>query len=220
MLIDLRKYPKVLPVLKGEYNIKSNMEMVHFLAQIHHESAGLTRLRESLNYTPEGLTSGFGSHRITAAQARNLGRKTGRAANQVAIANILYGGNWGLRNLGNREVGDGWKYRGAGPMQCTGRSNFARFNNELKRLCIDVDVVTHPEILASDINLGLLHAGYYWKTNGISYVAQLEWNTVLPNDDTVGQWITRKINGGNSKIKERYRLYNQYLQSIDRYEYF
>lgn len=76
-------------------------------------------IKESLNYSSESLVSKF-SKRITAAQAKAYGRNSKHAANQEAIANIIYGGAWGLKNLGNTLLGDGWLYRGRGLPQLTG----------------------------------------------------------------------------------------------------
>lgn len=76
-------------------------------------------IKESLNYSSDALTAKF-SKRITTAQAKAYGRNSKHAANQEAIANIIYGGAWGLKNLGNKRAGAGWLYRGRGLPQLTG----------------------------------------------------------------------------------------------------
>lgn len=81
---------------------------------------------ESLNYSISALTSKFGS-RITTAQANQYGRTAQHAADQVAIGNIIYGGEWGLRNLGNTKPGDGYRFRGRGLVQTTGRRLYELF---------------------------------------------------------------------------------------------
>ena len=102
-----------------------------WLANVLHETGGLSRLVESLNYSVDGLLSTFGRHRISEADARRLGRQPGAAAlsqeRQAAIANLVYGGEWGRLNLGNVLPGDGWRFRGRGCLQTTGRRNHARF---------------------------------------------------------------------------------------------
>ncbi len=86
-------------------------------------------ITENLNYSTEALKAKFGN-RISAADAQKHGRNSAHPANQEAIANIIYGGEWGKANLGNTQPGDGWKYRGRGLCQTTGRRNYAKFGFE------------------------------------------------------------------------------------------
>ncbi|WP_198474939.1 hypothetical protein [Aquamicrobium zhengzhouense] len=102
--------------------------MAYVLASAWHETGTkMQPVTENLNYSVEGLLKTFGRHRITEAQARRYGRTNNQPANQEAIANIIYGGEWGLKNLGNTKPGDGWRYRGRGLPQITGRSNYTKF---------------------------------------------------------------------------------------------
>lgn len=99
--------------------------MAYVLATAYHETGGrMQPIRENLNYSVSGLLKTFGRHRISAADARKFGRSGPRKADQVAIANIIYGGEWGRDNLGNIKRGDGWRFRGGGLPQITGRRNF------------------------------------------------------------------------------------------------
>lgn len=84
---------------------------------------------ENLNYSVAALTSKF-PNRISVADAQKYGRSAMQPANQEAIANTIYGGNWGKENLGNTQTGDGWKYRGRGLTQITGRRNYVKFGYE------------------------------------------------------------------------------------------
>lgn len=86
-------------------------------------------IRENLNYSVASLVSKFGN-RISASDAAKYGRTAMQKANQEAIANIIYGGEWGKKNLGNTQPGDGWKYRGRSLTQITGRRNYAKFGLE------------------------------------------------------------------------------------------
>lgn len=81
---------------------------------------------ESLNYSVDALMSKF-SNRISAADAKKYGRSSSQTANQEMIGNIIYGGEWGKRNLGNINPGDGFKYRGRGLVQLTGRRLYGIF---------------------------------------------------------------------------------------------
>jgi putative chitinase len=84
---------------------------------------------ENLNYSVAALTAKF-PNRISVSDAKKYGRSAMQPANQEAIANTIYGGSWGKENLGNTQPGDGWKYRGRGLTQITGRRNYAKFGYE------------------------------------------------------------------------------------------
>lgn len=204
-LIDIDKYKHIREDLKV-YGLTTDMHLAHFLAQIHHESAGLTRLVESMNYTPQGLMSTFGTQRITKPQANNLGRISGRPARQQEIANVVYGGIWGRTYLGNIHPNDGWTYRGRGPLQCTGRRNYEIFGRHMG-LRLDL----YPEKM-EDIRLGLIFAGWYWMERGITKYSGLHWNKKSPNGENIGTVITRLINGGTNGLYDRYQLFLRYSQ--------
>ena len=104
-------------------------EIDDFLANILHESGRLETLEENLNYSATALIAKFGRHRISEADAWKYGRTESQKANQPMIANCLYGGEWGLKNLGNMEPGDGWSFRGSSVIQVTGRGNFTFMEN-------------------------------------------------------------------------------------------
>ncbi len=93
--------------LLNKNGINTPLRLAHFFAQADHES-GLKPKVENLNYSVDGLLKNFGSHRITHTQAYDYGRSANHAANQQAIANIIYGGSWGKNNLGTfSQVMDG-----------------------------------------------------------------------------------------------------------------
>ena len=105
--------------------IHTRLRLAAFLANVGHETNGGRRLVESLDYAPDRLMRVFGPRATPEAQA--LCRQDGRPADQRALANLLYGGEWGRRNLGNTMPDDGWRFRGRGLMQLTGRANYERF---------------------------------------------------------------------------------------------
>lgn len=156
--------------------------MSHWLGQLHHESAGFSKLVESLNYSVEGLLATFGRHRISEADCRRLGRTPTRKADQISIANLVYGGAWGAKNLGNTQVGDGWKFRGSGLIQTTGRANFRAAGQERT-----------PDALRTDINAAAEAAAGFFVSHGCIEAAR-------SNDVAL---VTRKINGGNLGLEER-----------------
>ena len=172
------------------YGINTPLRQSHFLAQIGHESNGFKSLRENLNYSVEGLLKTFSRSRISIEEANAYGRTSTHPANQEMIANTVYGKEWGRKNLGNTQEGDGWKYRGAGLIQLTGRSNFEQANKAL-----NFDLVNRPERVAEDNVIAALAACWYWQSRGL--------NELADKDDL--EAITRKINGGLTGLEDRKR---------------
>ena len=105
---------------------KGDADLADFLPNILHESAMLERLVESLDYAADRLVAVFGPSRISPARAQEIGRTSRHPADQPAIANQVYGGDWGRKQLGNIAGDDGWRYRGRSPIQLTGRANYRR----------------------------------------------------------------------------------------------
>jgi putative chitinase len=163
-------------------------ELDDFLGQILHESGGLENIEENLNYTSKALLGKFGRHRITEEQAQKYGRTTTQKANQVAIANTLYGGAWGRKNLGNTEPGDGWKYRGRGLIQVTGKDNYRAVGDKL-----GIDLVNNPDMLAQP-EYALKSAISWWEGN-------------IP-DSIMGNIIkvSKRVNGGTIGLDHRIAL--------------
>jgi putative chitinase len=185
-----------LPFLQGAmkaYEITTPKRIAGFLSQISHESGQLSTLEESLNYSVDALLKMFGRHRISEADARRFGRSIHRPADQQAIANLIYGGEWGKKNLGNFLWGDGHRFIGRGLKQLTGRSNYERCGD-----AIGEDLLNRPERLLMPVNAAL-SAGWFWKTNGLNEVAD---RGDVPR-------MTKIINGGDFGLSERTALFNQ-----------
>jgi len=171
-----------------EYSIDTPLREAHFIAQISHESNGFKSLRENLNYSVDGLLKTFSRQRISEADARKYGRTDSQPANQQMIANTIYGRDWGRKNLGNIAEDDGWKYRGAGLIQLTGRANFTKANQDL-----NFDLVNRPERVAEDNLIAALAAGWFWESKNL--------NVFADKDDIVA--ITQRINGGTLGLDDR-----------------
>lgn len=187
-----------LPFLQGAmkaYAITSPKRIAGFLSQISHESAQLSQLVESLNYSTTGLRATFSRSRISDADCQRLGRAAGRPAQQEAIANTIYGGDWGRRNLGNTQPGDGWKFRGRGLKQLTGRDNYARCSAAIGETFLE-----DPDRVLMPVNAAL-SAGWFWSTHGL--------NDLADRGDVPA--MTKAINGGANGLKERTALYGQAL---------
>lgn len=162
-----------------------------FLGNIAHESNGLRASVESLNYTVEALLAKFGRHRISREDAQRLGRverggKVLRPADEQAIANILYGGEFGRRELGNTQPNDGWFFRGAGPIQLTGRRNHTNFARS-----IGIDVVALQKLLHTPEG-GIEAAARFWIAKGCNAAA-----------DAINHAECRRlVNGGQLGLEE------------------
>lgn len=126
--------------------------IAYILATAFHETGGsMVPGKENLNYSVSALRGKFGRDRISLYDANRYGRIDGKQkANQKAIANLIYGGAWGLRELGNKLAGDGWKYIGRGFVQLTGRRNYEKFG-----LADDVERASNPEMAANIIVVGM-----------------------------------------------------------------
>lgn len=176
-------YPHVTATMK-EFGIYTPKRQAYFIAQIGTESNGFTQVKESLNYSVEGLKI-FGT-RLTSAQREQLGRQPGAASlspdRQAAIANLVYGGRYG-----NNLNGDGWKYRGRGLKQVTFRANYEACGKALNLPLLD-----NPDLLLLDANAAR-SAGWFWKANSCNQYAD--------NDDLNG--LTKAINGGFNGLADR-----------------
>lgn len=159
-----------------KYSINTPERQACFLAQVMHESGGFKHLEENLNYSAQALMRTWGSRFPDLDTAEKYEYKPEKIANKV------YAGR-----MGNIEEGDGWKYRGRGLIQLTGRENYANFG-----LNAGVDVLSNPDLLASP-EYATLSAGWYWNKRNL--------NDLADKMDIEG--ITKKINGGLNGIEDR-----------------
>jgi putative chitinase len=162
------------------------------LANFGHETNGGRRLVESLDYSPDRLAAVFGARATT--RALDACRRPGRAADERAIANEVYGGDWGARNLGNKLPGDGWTYRGRGLIQLTGRWSYARVAGVLGRELTDawVDSIGTPAGAAES-------ACVWWSRMGLNFVAD---SGDLPK-------LRKAVNGGSVGLEDVKHRYDQ-----------
>lgn len=185
-----------LQVACKTYSITSPQRLAGFLSQIGHESAGLSTVVENLNYSTDALLKLFSRSRISLEDANRYGRKQGQRANQVMLANILYGGAFGVRNLGNTKVGDGWLFRGRGLKQLTGRYNYKVCGEAL-----GVDLINNPDLLLLP-EYAAMSAGWFWSSNKL--------NDLADEADVIA--MTRKVNGGTNGLAQRQALWQLGLE--------
>lgn len=192
ILISETDFKKVFPHAKpGVYNAIakqitkagciSKMQQAMFLAQCGHESAGFSVFTENLNYSVDGLLACFNKY-FDKYTAMKYARKPEQIANRV-YANRM--GN------GDETSGDGWKYRGRGLIQITGKKNYIAFRNWLGR-----DFALHE--VAEDLDLAVSAAVWYWLANDIASLSSVEKATI-------------RINGGTNGLSDRRELYRKLM---------
>lgn len=182
---------EVLPYLLAtceRFKINTTKRLAMFLAQLGHESAGLTVSTENLNYSVEGLLSVFPKYFKSKEVAVQYARKPERIANRVYADRM---GN------GDESSGDGWKYRGRGFIQLTGKANYIAFEKFVAR-DINADEVSQPE-------LACLSAGWFWSKNELNKYSDL--GDIL--------WCTKKINGGTHGLVDRTKRYEKALSILN-----
>ncbi|WP_347116198.1 glycoside hydrolase family 19 protein [Leclercia sp. S52] len=180
-----RWYPHIDAAMK-EFGITAVNDRAMFIAQLGHESAGFTSLEENFNYSVDGLKKTFGK-RLISYQCEMLGRVDGKqTARQPQIANLVYGGR-----MGNIAEGDGWKYRGRGLLQITGRENYTKCATALK-----LDLVSTPELLEQERHAAR-SAAWFFALRGC----------LLYSGDIVR--VTQIINGGQNGLADRKVRYSR-----------
>ena len=174
------KYAQALEKQTKANNIDTPLRRCHFLAQVFHESSNLHRVRENMNYSEKGLLDTFPKYFKPKSLAKEYARQPERIGNHV-YANRM--GN------GNEASGDGYRYRGRGLIQLTGKDNYRDFGAWLGE-----DVVAAPDRVATDF--AVESAIYFWTANNLNQNAD--------SDDLLT--ITQKINGGTKGLKKRRQL--------------
>lgn len=188
------------------YDITSPLRIAAFLSQIGHESAGLSRLEENLNYSATGLAATwptrFAQRDTSGAYLKDAGGlllPTERALllhrKPEMIANSVYANRMGN---GSEESGDGWRHRGFGLKQLTGKDNHRACG-----LAIGENFELHPERLMLPVNAAL-SAGWFWSVNKLNRFADA--------GDVRG--LTLAINGGTIGLAQRDALYQQALPAF------
>ncbi|MNE34678.1 Chitinase class I [compost metagenome] len=145
-----------LPALNramARYKIDSTVRVAAFLAQVGHESGQLRNLVENLNYSAEALMKTWPT-RFDATQAKECARQPEK------IANAVYSGR-----MGNTRPGDGWRYRGRGLIQLTGRANYAGASTGL-----GLPLEEQPELLEQPEHAAM-SAAWWWAKHGLNELA-------------------------------------------------
>jgi len=171
-----------------KYEVNTPLRIANFMAQIEHES-GLKPISENLNYSTERLIIIFKKYFPDKKTAVRYARWPEEIANRV-YANRM--GN------GNEDSGEGWKYRGRGFIQITGKENYFRLANDT-----DLDCLKNPDLLLEEAN-AMISALWFWNLKGL--------NALADKDDIVA--VTKRINGGLNGIEHRKQLLVKWKTSL------
>jgi putative chitinase len=175
------------------YDINTPKRIAAFLAQCGHESGGWTVFEENLNYSAKGLNGIFKKYFPTLESAQPYERKP------EMIANKVYGGRMGN---GPESSGDGWKYRGRGPIQLTGKDNYRAFAQEMFEDW--ENLFENPDWVTSDRDFALMSAIWFWNKNKLNVQA----------DSGDIKLMTKKINGGYIGLEDRIKHYNEAIHLL------
>jgi putative chitinase len=179
-----------------KYGITTPRRVAHFISQCAHESNNFRSLEENLNYSKDSLLKVF--PRYFGDGKRNA---ADYARNPEKIANYVYMDEFRSvqGRMGNTQPGDGWKFRGRGLKQLTGRNNYTAFGKS-----VGMTAEQAADYVATEKG-AIESAAWFWDTNKL--------NTIADTDDVV--LMTRRINGGNIGLEDRQQRYNRALPLLE-----
>lgn len=187
---DPKWFDAFVPAMQ-QFEINTPKREAMFFAQIYHESAGLTRLEESFNYTAKRLMEVFPFVFRTIEKAQEYVLK-----GPEAIGNKVYALRMGN---GSEASGDGYKFRGRCPIQLTGRDNYLEFDRALVR-----PYVAYPELVSS-MKDGAMISCQFWKTRGCN--AQADSGNITK--------CTILINGGTNGLADRKKQWERIKEILN-----
>ena len=176
------------------YSITSKLRLAAFLSQVGHESQNLSAVVENLNYSAQGLIRTWPKRFPSLALAQPYHRNPEKIANKV-YANRMQNST--------EQSGDGWRYRGRGLKQLTGKANYKMVSDAL-----GTDFIANPELLEHPV-WASVSAAWFWNTNNCHSFAD--------KGDIIG--LTRRINGGLNGIDDRLKRYQIALNALVDYQY-
>ena len=182
----------MIPDTAAKFGINTPLRLAHFLAQCGHESGGFRLTQENLNYSAKGLNGIFKKYFPTEAAAAPYNR------NPQKIANKVYSNRMGN---GTEASGDGYKFRGRGYIQLTGKDNYTAFGKS-----IGIDMTINPDLVASQY--ALLSAAWFFTKNNLHKMAD------GGATDAVVTSITKRVNGGTIGLADRIKHFKEYYHLL------
>lgn len=181
-----------IPEVGEKFGINTPLRLAHFLAQTGHESGGFKIAAENLNYSAKGLQNIFKKYFPSEAVALDYAKKPEKIANRV------YSGRMGN---GNEASGDGYKFRGRGYIQLTGRDNYTAFGKS-----IGVAIEETPDLVATKYQL--LSAAWFWNKNNLNKIAD------TGATDAAVTMITKRVNGGIIGLPDRIKHFKEFYSLL------
>jgi putative chitinase len=181
-----------LPDTIAKFDLNTPLRLAHFLAQAGHESGGFKLVTENLNYGAKGLLSIFKKYFPTQAKAALYERKPEK------IANLVYGNRMGN---GSETTGEGFKYRGRGYIQLTGKDNYKAFD-----AIVAENITDNPDLVAT--KYPLLSAAWFFHKNGLHKIAD------EGSSDAIVNKVTKRVNGGTIGFTDRLKHFKEYYSLL------
>lgn len=191
-----------LPSVISKFNITNTLRLAHFLSQCSHESGEFRVVFENLNYSEDGLLRIFkkdfdiNKDKVLSDFEKKKAKELAR--NPQKIANFVYANQNGN---GGESTGDGWKFRGRGYIQLTGRSNYNRFSQFL-----GVDAINNPDIVAN--NFALASAAFFFNSNSLWSICD------KGSSDSVVKALTLRVNGGYNGLEDRVVKFKKFFNLL------
>jgi len=177
-----------IPGVQEKFAVNTPLRLAHFLAQCGHESGGFKFKSENLNYSAEILRKVFPKYFPDIVAAKQYERKP------EAIASRVYGGRMGN---GPEATKEGFKFKGRGYIQLTGKDNYKAFD-----ATVDDDILANPDLVAT--KYPLLSAAWFWNSRKLNAIADQG-----AMDDVVTK-ITKLVNGGTIGLADRIKHFKEY----------
>ena len=181
-----------IPDTAAKFNITNTLRLAHFLAQCGHESGGFKAVSENLNYSSKGLISIFKKYFPTNQLAESYARNPEKIANKV-YANRM--------SNGSETSGDGWKFRGRGYIQLTGRANYTLFDKQ-----VSDDILANPDLVAT--KYPLMSAAFFFNTNNLWTICD------KGADESIITAVTKRVNGGTIGLADRIKHFKEYYDLL------
>jgi putative chitinase len=181
-----------IPDTAVKFELNTPLRLAHFLAQAGHESGGFKAVNENLNYGAKGLLGIFKKYFPTEQKALLYERKPEK------IANLVYGGRMGN---GPEISGEGYKFRGRGYIQLTGKDNYTAFD-----AVVTENIIETPDLVAT--KYPLMSAAWFFHKNGLHKIAD-EGAT-----DEVVTKVTKRVNGGTIGLPDRIKHFKEYYNLL------
>jgi putative chitinase len=175
-----------------KFQINTPLRLAHFLAQCGHESGGFRLTKENLNYSAKGLMGIFKKYFPTQALADAYARKPEKIANKVYCDRM---GN------GSEASGEGFKFRGRGCIQLTGKDNYSAFDK-----FVSEEILANPDLVAT--KYPLMSAAWFFNKNGLWAICD------KGADQGTVTAVTKRVNGGTIGLPDRIKHFNEYYNLL------